>query len=85
MTSLAALGRNALERMPCQLARVIRIELCPQKGLKVQIAVLCVKFLSFFRSGWKSRGGERQNITCPPACGISSSTVLVLEQAAKRD
>lgn len=56
MTSLATLGENEVEGDAFSAStHLIRTELHPEKGLKVQRVAVPVKFLSFFWSGRKRR------------------------------
>lgn len=66
--------------------RLIRIELCPHKGLKVQAAVLPVKLLSFFRSGWKRRvEKERDRALLPILHTAYSSSIPCFWNKQQRD
>lgn len=67
--------------MPCELG----LNCALKKGLKVQTAILPVKFFLHIWVEKQSRRGERQSIASHPVCGVSSSTPVLLEQAAKED
>lgn len=56
-----------------------------EKSLKVQTAILPVKFFLQVHMEKQSRRGERQSTASHPMCGVTSSTPVLLEQAAKED
>lgn len=67
--------------MPCELG----LNCALKKGLKVQTAILPVKFFLHIWVEKQSRRGERQSTASHPVCGVSSSKPVLLEQAAKED
>lgn len=79
MTSLHT-GKKAVG-MSCKLEFNCALE----KSLKVQTAILPVKFFLHVQVEKQSRRGEGQSAASHPMCGISSSPPLLLEQTAEED
>lgn len=67
--------------MSCKLGLYCALK----KSLKMQRAVLPVKFFLHIHMEKQSKRGERQSTTSHLMCGASSSTPMLLEQAEKED